>query len=174
MIEKMRELLFRIFKKDSFFGKIIDKVFTREIITYLIFGVLTTLVNWTVYAVLIRLMPGKITLCNALAWVPAILFAFFTNKFFVFQSKDKKVSTLFREFFIFVSSRILTGLMEMFLPALLVRAGFDARLFGTEGMAAKITVGIAVVILNYVFSKLLAFRKKDKQQGKENGTDSEQ
>ena len=161
MIEKLRNFLFRIFKKDSFIGKIADKVVTREIITYLFFGVCTTAVNFTIYTVLIRNMPGRVTLCNSIAWVAAILFAFVTNKHFVFESKSLAPGVLFKEFFTFVAARILTGLMEMFLPTLLIKAGLDMRIFGVEGMAAKIIVGIAIIILNYVFSKLIIFRKKN-------------
>ena len=160
MIEKLRNVLFRIFKKDSFIGKVIDKVVTREIITYLFFGVCTTAVNFIIYTVLIRNMPGRVTLCNTIAWVAAVLFAFVTNKLFVFESKSLAPGVLFKEFFTFIASRILTGLMEMFLPTLLIKAGLDMRIFGVEGMAAKIIVGVAIIILNYVFSKLIIFRKK--------------
>ncbi len=160
MIEKLRNLLFRIFKKDGFIGKIIDKVVTREIITYLFFGVCTTAVNFVIYTLLIRNMPGRVTLCNSVAWVAAILFAFVTNKIFVFESRSFAPGVLIKEFFTFVAARILTGLMEMFLPTLLIKAGLDMRIFNVEGMAAKIAVGVVIIVLNYIFSKLIIFRKK--------------
>ncbi len=93
MVNSIRKFLFRIFKKDSFPGRVIDKVFTREIIMYLIFGVLTTLVNYIATILLSRYVftsgaDGQFTLCNAVAWAVSVLFAFFTNKLFVFESKS--------------------------------------------------------------------------------------
>ena len=160
MAEFIRKVLFAIFKKESKAGSLIDRFITEEILNYLIFGVCTTAVNIITYSVLIRLMPGKVTVCNAISWIVAVLFAFITNKLFVFKSKSFSPPVFFKEFSTFMASRILTGLMETFLPAQLIRAGFDMELFGTEGLPAKLVVGIAIIILNYVFSKLISFRKK--------------
>ena len=172
MIEKLRELLFKIFKKESFLGKIIDKLVTKEIVTYIIFGVLTTLVNFLTYTAVIKTFgdsevilfkifgDSKVTLCNGIAWAVAVLFAFITNKLFVFESKSFAPAVFFNEFFAFFSTRIFTGLLEIFLPELLMKIGLDQKLFGVEGMLAKVVVAVIVVILNYVFSKLVAFRKK--------------
>ena len=180
MIEKLRAALFRIFKKDSAAGKIIDRVVTEEIILYIIFGVLTTLVNYVTTIILKRFIfteekSGEFTLVNAIAWAVSVLFAFFTNKLFVFKSKSFKAKVFLREFLSFVAARALTGLMEIFLPELLMKAGLDGRLFGVKGMIAKLAVSVFVIIFNYVFSKLVSFGKKsgegagdgDKQEEKE-------
>lgn len=160
MIEKIRELLFKVFKKDSFLGKIIDKFFTKEIITYLIFGVLTTLVNWACYTVLVKYIHCSITLSNAVAWVAGVLFAFITNKIFVFESKSFAPAKVIKEFVSFVAARAITGVMEIFGVPLLVKIGLDQTIAGVEGAVSKVIVSVAVIILNYVFSKLIIFRKK--------------
>ena len=173
MAEKLRTLLFRIFGKDTFIGKIIDKILTREIITYLFFGLCTTAVNLISYSILIRLFPGKVAPCNAASWLLAVLFAFFTNKLFVFESKSFEAKLVAKEFSTFMASRVLTGLMETFLPSLLIKAGLDMPLFGTEGLPAKLAVGIIIIILNYLFSKLVSFRKKTEEAEEVQETDNE-
>ncbi len=138
----------------------------RELIAYLIFGVLTTLVNWLTYTLLVKISPPSvnaltwITVSNAAAWVAGVLFAFITNKIFVFESKSFAPATLAKEFVSFVASRAFTGVLEVFGVPLLVKLGLNQTVFGIEGMAAKLTVSVIVVILNYVFSKLIVFRKK--------------
>ncbi|MBR6360783.1 MAG: GtrA family protein, partial [Clostridia bacterium] len=155
MIEKLRNLLFRIFKKETFFGKIIDKVFTEEIILYIIFGALTTLVNFTATVLLKKFVftaeqTGVFTLCNAIAWAVSVIFAFFTNKLFVFKSRSFAPAVFAKEFISFVAARILTGIMEIILPEALMKAGLDQTLFGVKGMVAKIAVSVFVIVLNYV------------------------
>ncbi|MBQ5996113.1 MAG: GtrA family protein [Clostridia bacterium] len=136
----------------------------REIIVYIIFGVLTTLVNWAVYTVMVELLKIDITLSNACAWVAGVLFAFITNKIYVFRSKSKRTVTVLRELVSFVGARALTGLMEIFLPRFLIDHGLSQTIFGIDGAAAKALVSVAVVILNYVFSKLIVFKKKKAEE----------
>lgn len=154
----------------------------KEIILYIIFGVLTTLVNWAVYAVTIpafsaafngeevmfTVFGGDITydvfamfLANVIAWIAGVVFAFVTNKLFVFESKSWKPSVALREFWLFVAARLITGVMEWFLPSVLFSIGLNQAIFGVKGFAAKLVVSIIVIILNYVFSKLIIFRKKN-------------
>lgn len=181
MIEKIRSTLFRLFKPDSFIGKIIDKLVTREIISYLFFGVLTTLVSWVSYAVFIRIIPDsvnsftssipesvaesfKIFICSVLSWIISVLFAFVTNKLFVFESRDRSAAVVARELLSFTGSRIITGVIEWFGTPLLVSIGLNRVIFGTEGLLAKIIVSVIVVILNYVFSKIIVFRRKKENE----------
>ncbi len=132
----------------------------KELLMYLVFGVLTTLVNWVVYSVLIRVFGIDMTVSNAAAWFMAVLFAFITNKIWVFESKSWEMPFVIREMFSFYGARILTGLIEIFAPSFLFWLGLDQSLFGIKGFAAKILVSVVVVILNYIFSKLLVFREK--------------
>lgn len=138
----------------------------KEIIMYLFFGVLTTAVSWLSYAVFEILfgliIPDaglKIALANVLSWICAVLFAYITNKLWVFESKSWEKKLLIKEILSFVGSRLLTAPLEWVGVPLLVAVGLDATLFGIDGMIAKVVVSVAVVILNYVFSKLIVFRK---------------
>lgn len=132
----------------------------REIILYVIFGDATTAVNWIVYTVCIKVFSLEMTLSNALAWIIAVLFAFVTNKIFVFESKDKSLGTILKEGVSFFGSRVATGVLEIFLPTLLFKIGLDQSFLGIDGFWAKAFVSVLVIILNYVFSKLIVFRKK--------------
>ena len=132
----------------------------REIIVYVIFGVATTAVNWVVYVAMQKLFHAEMTLCNAVAWVVAVLFAFVTNKLFVFESKSWKLSTVAREGVAFVGARVATGALEIAIPTLLFKLGLSQTVFGIEGFTAKAVTSVAVIMLNYVFSKLIVFRNR--------------
>lgn len=137
----------------------------RHLILYLVFGVATTLVNWLVYIPCIRLFgsdPSKfqITLCNAVAWLAAVTFAYVTNKLFVFESKCMAPRFVLAEIVKFFGARIFSGLFEIFLPGILMSAGLSQTVFGVEGAVAKALTSVLVIVMNYVLSKLLVFRKK--------------
>ncbi len=131
----------------------------KEIILYVIFGGLTTVVNWVTYSLFVSFC--SITVSNVFAWIFAVVFAYITNKIFVFEQKSWKPSIVFFEFTKFVSSRVLTGVIEIVGVDILVYLGLNQTILGVRGMAAKVTVSIVVVILNYVFSKLIVFNKKN-------------
>lgn len=133
----------------------------RELIMYVIIGGCTTLVNWIVYAVLTAVGVGM-TFSNGAAWACAVIFAFFANKLLVFESRSFVPATVIKEAVKFVGSRVLTGLIEIFLPSVLYKAGLDMDIIGIEGAAAKLTVSVIVIVLNYVFGKLVVFTKRDR------------
>ena len=126
----------------------------RSILIYLIFGVLTTAVNYLVYIPCLNLLGLSASVSNVIAWCVAVLFAFLTNKPFVFESKDWSAKTLVPEFTKFVGTRVASGLVETLI--LLV----TADLLGWNGNIWKLVTNVIVVILNYIGSKLLVFRKK--------------
>ena len=146
----------------------IEKLFVkqREMISYLFWGAMTTVVSWGSYALFFRILGGilavsaAITAANILSWLCAILFAFIANKQWVFRSKSWKRRIWWPEFLKFVSSRIVTGILEIAGVPLLVKMGLDVKIMGIDGMLAKILVSVVVVILNYFFGKFLVFRKK--------------
>ena len=140
----------------------INKLFQKykEIIMYLIFGVSTTLVNWIVYTLLVKLADADVTVANGIAWFAAVTFAYITNKLFVFESRSWAASILVKEIIAFFGARVASGVLEIFLPALLMKIGLDQAIFGIEGFAAKLVVSVLVIVLNYIFSKLFVFRKK--------------
>ncbi len=126
---------------------------------YLLFGALTTLVSLVSYSLAVELLPFGITVASGISWVIAVTFAFITNKLFVFESKSREFKPVLREALSFFAARIISGVVEIFLPELLFKLGLDFSLFGVTGLVAKIIVNVIVIILNYVFSKLWVFRK---------------
>lgn len=181
MIDKMRELLFKIFKRESFLGKLVDKFFTREIITYIIFGVLTTAVNLVTFYIFkkifisigwegvfnkllgsagwdkaLELLGSGTDYLDAtvIAWTVAVIFAFVTNKLIVFESKSWKPAVAGKEFVGFIGARLFSLLVELVLMFVMV------TLLKWNDFVAKFIVQVIVVILNYVFSKLLIFKNK--------------
>lgn len=125
-----------------------------DVLAYLIFGVLTTVVNYLVYLPLYNGAGLSATVSNAIAWVAAVAFAFLTNKPFVFKSHDWSAKTVFPELGKFLGCRIGSGLMEtgiIFLSVDLLR---------WDGNIMKLVTSVLVIILNYVGSKLLVFKKK--------------
>lgn len=146
---------------------------TKEIVLYIIFGVLTTLVNWIIYALLANIFSFSILVCNAISWAGAVAFAFVTNKIWVFESRSWNIRTVIQESIAFLASRAMTGIIEIFGVPLLSLTGFDNifygiaekmhlsfQLFYTKGIYSKAVLAVIVIILNYVFSKLLVFREK--------------
>ncbi|MBQ2801091.1 MAG: GtrA family protein [Lachnospiraceae bacterium] len=134
----------------------------KEIIMYLIFGVGTTVVNWGIYTVIVML--GKevnLTIANIIAWVGAVAFAYITNKLWVFESKSWSLEVVWKELGMFLGARIFSGIFEIGLFPVLVWLGMNQAIFGVEGMLAKVIISVLVVVLNYIFSKLLVFKKKE-------------
>lgn len=129
----------------------------KEIFAYLFWGALTTLVSWLTYTLFVWL-TGQLILSNVLSWVCAVAFAFIANKQWVFASHDWRAKTVWRELWGFLSARLITGVLELVgVPALAHMGG--EPLLGIEGLGAKIAVTVVVVVLNYVFSKWMIFKK---------------
>ena len=124
-----------------------------DIITYLFFGVLTTVVNFLVYLPLFYWLGISATFSTAIAWVISVTFAFFTNKPFVFRSHDWSKKTLLPEIRNFVVCRIGSGLLDMGLSFVII------DLLEWESIFIKLSISVLVVILNYIGSKLLVFKK---------------
>lgn len=125
----------------------------RSQLVYLVFGVLTTVVNYIVYFPLDRLL-NTAWLSNSIAWVFAVLFAYVTNKPFVFESHDWSMKTVGSEFVKFVGTRIASLAAEN----LILLVTVDMLHWNRIGW--KLVASVLVVILNYIGSKLLVFRKK--------------
>ena len=136
--------------------KIWDKVMNREVISYLIFGVLTTLVNWVVYAAMVKVHIDY-RIATAVAWAVSVLFAFIVNKIFVFQSYNMRPAFVMKEITSFVACRAVSGVMEMVFMIVMV------SWIHMDEYIGKIAVSVIVVIVNYVFSKLFIFRKSEEK-----------
>ena len=125
-----------------------------DVLIYLFFGGLTTLVNFLVYFPLYNLLAFSATISNMIAWAIAVVFAFLTNKPFVFHSNDWSMHVVVPEFTKFVGCRVGSGIFETIIIWLTV----DILAF--NGNLVKILVSVMVVILNYIASKWIVFGKK--------------
>lgn len=125
----------------------------KSFIAYAVFGVLTTIVNIVTYNQCYYHMGLENTLSNIIAWILAVTFAYLTNKVWVFESKSWKWDVLRREIPAFVSCRLATGVMDLIIMFVCV------DVIGCHAMLMKFISNVLVVLLNYVFSKLIIFKK---------------
>ncbi len=121
--------------------------------SYLVFGVLTTAVNYLVYFPCYYLLGWSAGLSNIVAWVVAVTFAFLTNKPLVFKSHDWSAKVVLPELWKFVACRIGSGVLETGILVITV------DWLAWNGTWMKLITAVLVIILNYVASKLLVFRK---------------
>lgn len=125
-----------------------------DILAYLIFGVLTTVVNYAVYLPVYNILGLSAALSNAIAWVVAVAFAYLTNKPFVFKSHDWSRATIIPELTKFVSCRVASGALETVILLVTV------DILSWNGNIWKLLTQVMVVVLNYIFSKLIVFKKR--------------
>ena len=158
----------------------------REISMYLVFGVLTTLVGWGMYYVILlggravfdipvtEVTGGRYmalyTAAQGIQWVAAVLFAFYTNRRWVFTEADKH-SPVAKQLFVFAGGRLvtlgldyvitlgLTLLLALWLPAMTAVTLFGAQWNLCE-IASKLVAAVVVIVSNYIISKLLVFKAK--------------
>ncbi len=127
----------------------------KEQILYIVFGVLTTAINIVSFFICTRAFGLGVMTSNIIAWITSVLFAFVTNKIYVFNSRNYSIKFVLKELFDFTVSRGATGALDMGLMYLFV------SVIHMEDMISKIIINIIVIILNYVLSKLYVFRKRD-------------
>ncbi len=125
----------------------------KEVISYLFFGGCTTLINIISY-MLFRAANIDMLLSNSLAWVVSVLFAFITNKLFVFESRNVGFKKTMVECIYFFICRLLSLVFDLGFMYLLV------DIFSCNELLSKIISNIIVIIINYILSKLLIFKKK--------------
>ncbi len=156
----------------------------REIIMYLIFGVLTTVVGFGTYFLIMAGAEHLLGLpmdnetsgtyiavymvAQVIQWVAAVLFAFFTNRKWVFTEADKSKGSFLRQLILFAGSRVASFLLDLAVtygctlllalwittPPVILGIAF------TPGVIAKLVAAVLVIIANYVLSKLIVFTKK--------------
>lgn len=126
----------------------------KEIINYLIFGILTTIVNLITYYLLVLtiLNPNntlELQIANIVSWIISVTFSYITNRIFVFNSNNNKINELLK----FFSSRLTTLFLDMFLMFILVtRLNLNDKII-------KLIIAILIIIINYITSKLFVFKK---------------
>lgn len=136
-------MLFKLYKK------------YEEIINYIIVGVLTTVVSWLAYAVCKLFMnvdnAFQMQLAVIIRWIAGVVFAYFTNRKYVFKSKN---TNMIKEAFDFTTSRLVTLFLDMFVMWLL------PTVFGVNDWISTFISAVLVTVTNYIFSKFLVFNKK--------------
>lgn len=169
MIDKIEEFFLKIIRKIGL-GKLADiYVEHKEGMRYLVFGVLTTLVNIVVSAFLYYLVLKnfsealRVNISNVIAIISAWIFAYITNKMYVFNSKTNNFKELIKEMVSFFGCRAITAVVELLLMNLLV------TVLHFNYMLMKIIVNIIIIILNFVFSKLIIFKNKIEKGEEING-----
>ncbi len=157
----------------------------KEVILYLVFGVLTTVVGWGVYFAVMYagrallgipvddvtggLYLGLYVTAQIVQWIAAVLFAFFTNRAFVFEGA--RDGSLFKQLTVFAGGRVLSFVLDLlvtYFGALLLSFFFPSlnaflflgREWNVNELSAKVVAAVIVIVSNYFFSKLLVFRKR--------------
>ncbi len=135
------------------FKKLIkNKEYRNQVILYIFFGIVTTIINWGTFYLLRRYVPViEENIANIISIILAVTVAYITNRKYVFGSKEKNV---LKEFLIFCSGRLVTMIVEA--------VGFFvfATLLGNNEMIVKVLISVVVIILNYFISKFFVFKTK--------------
>ena len=115
---------------------------------------LTTVINIVIYNLCYNSVGMSNTLSNVMAWIVAVTFAYLTNKVWVFESTSWKWEVLKREVMAFISCRLATGVLDIVIMFICV------DVLGMHALLMKVISNVLVIVLNYVFSKLVIFKKK--------------
>ena len=155
-----------------------NKQRVRELLMYVLFGALTTAVNWGVYWIITTALglggyPIEtpqykliVNTANVTAWILSVLFAYYTNKKWVFRSETGAKTGAWREFWFFISSRVLSFvLFDVALTNLCLFVLPDFHFVITRDQWIKLMMNVLVVIFNYIASKWVVFRKNGKNEG---------
>ena len=180
----MKKLYDKIFSI-AFFKKflqipVLGKLLTYEMLSYLFFGVMTTVVNFFVFFAVDKILGNgsiseftmfghlfRITfedVSTFIAWIVAVLFAYVTNKLWVFESKSTELKVLVKEISSFFGARVISFIVFESAGFMIMRnILINLEIFSNDNAPkwiAKIVISVAVVVFNYVMSKLVIFRKK--------------
>ena len=125
----------------------------KQLLLYLFFGICTTAINTICYWLLYDVLPFGNLLSTILAWLAAVIFAFITNKLFVFESKRTSTQDCINEVVSFFGCRLLTGILDVVIMAVAV------DMLQCDGLLWKLISNIIVTIINYIASKFWIFKK---------------
>ena len=129
----------------------------KEIINYLVFGVLTTVVSFVSYFIFAKLLKIDEVVSSGLSWFCSVLFAYITNRIFVFESTANTKKAFLKELVSFFMARIASGILcDVGTFAIMV------KVLNINDVVSKIVTQVMVVIVNYVFSKFIVFKKNKK------------
>ena len=140
--------------------ELIKKLYVKykTLVNYGVFGVLTTIVNYVSFWAFSDLIKLSTVPANILAWVVSCIFAYITNKIWVFESKEKSSTGIVREVVSFFASRLVTLGVET------VIMWFFVDVMSYNKMIIKLIANVIVIVLNFVLSKLVVFRKTNQNK----------
>lgn len=127
----------------------------KEMLLYLFFGGLSFIVSIATYALFNVGMNINELIANVLSWIITVMFAFLTNRVWVFQSPTNGVAEFVKQMFVFYSGRVITLVVEEVILLVFI------TWLGCNSMLVKVVAQVIVILLNYVISKLVVFRKKE-------------
>lgn len=125
----------------------------KELLLYVLFGTLTTLVNIVSFFLFYNMLQIGNVPSNILAWILSVLFAFITNKLFVFESRSFRANIVLKEALSFFWARLLTGVLDV------VIMYFAVDVFSLNSTLCKLASNVLVILLNYIFSKVWIFKR---------------
>jgi len=128
----------------------------KNIIPYAFFGVLTTIVNIAVYWLMAHPLGLKVIPSTVIAWISAVLFAYITNRKWVFHSEAHTTNAIVKEIFSFFACRLATGLVDLACMFIFV------DVLHLNDVVIKFIANVIVIVLNYVASKLIIFKHNKK------------
>lgn len=126
----------------------------EEGINYLIFGFLAFVLNYVLYFLCSSVLGMHYMVATAVSWVLTVIFAYWTNRTFVFKSKNKDIQSLGKEFVAFIGARVATEVLELALMFIMVDCA------GINEYISKLVCQVLVIVANYFLSKLWIFREK--------------
>lgn len=126
-----------------------------EIWKYIVFGIITTFINIIIYYFFYEVLSLKNILSNILAWILSVIFAYLTNKNFVFKSYKRSIRDIIKEFFYFLLCRISTGGLDVILMYIVVEKLYF------KAIIMKVFINFIVIIFNFFGSKII-FKYKEK------------
>ena len=138
--------------KDKIIGFLKGRGIGGEAVRYIVIGVMTTLVNFSLFALMTKALKIDVTISNVTSVSVSILFAYITNKLIVFRRRSSSRAELMKEFFKFVGSRLFTMALEIGSVLLFV------NVFGQDELVGKVEAQVLVIIANYIISKVFVFR----------------
>lgn len=130
------------------------KIDKRQLASYIFWGCLTSFVNFSFYIGLTRIFTLSASASNLISWAISVIFAYITNKLYVFNSKTKHAGSIAEEFFSFALLRMFSGLVE----TAFIYVFADVK--GHNDITIKIIGSIFVVVFNYIASKWIVFDKR--------------
>ena len=122
----------------------------KELLTYIIFGILTSIINIGTYLILTDVFHVYYVFSNIFAWILSVFFAYFTNRTWVFESENKNI---IKEISRFYSARLFTGVIDTLLMIVFI------DVLSLENTFSKLVTAVVIITLNYLFSKVIIFKK---------------